>query len=338
MNYTIKTPFMELYEELSDLNNVNNSTDLPDASGIYCIIFDARDEEDNLIQKKYVGQAVNIKRRIKDHKVAAKPGGREYLVYHAMRKYPFTVEILELCSVDKLDEREIYWIRELHTYVNDPQAKGYNLNQGGGGGAVYTQEIISELIELYTANDYNHTKTISDFLDRHKNDARINKLCLDTLRLIVEANNLPWYNEKKKVTVVYAQTTIPDATNSKKLRYKPNIADLKYRKVCESQEEADELIKLVSTRLSNDLGDILDSIKQKYYNGKKGTAQAWCVQYLIDNNLYDKYLDLTQYDLSGARAEVRPRGRKDTSKPVIHDSCWGALISYFNVNSNFKAG
>ena len=335
MNYITKTPFMELYEKLSDLNS---STVLPDTSGIYCIIFDTLDEENNTVQKKYVGQAVSIKRRIKDHKVAAKPGGRDYLVYHAMRKHPYKIEVLELCPVDKLNEREIFWIKELHTQVNDPQANGYNLNQGGGGDAVYTKEIISELIELYEANSYNHTKTVSDFLKLHKNDARINKLCTDTLRIIVEANNLPWYNEKKKVTVIYAQTTIPDKLNDKKLRYVPNTSNTKYRKVCESQEEADLLVKVISTRLQADLGDILNSIKQKYYNGKKGTAQAWCLQYLIDNKLYDKYLDLTQYDLSkivDKSSEVRPRGRKDDDF-VIHDSCWGALISYFNVTSDFK--
>ena len=335
-----KTDFMKLYEELSELEDAkvqSSSFDLPDASGIYCIIFEARDDSNNLVIKKYVGQSNHICRRIKEHEIAAQPGGRDYLVYNAMRLYPYKVEVLELCPEEKLNEREIYWIQKLHTYVNDPQAKGYNLTLGGGGTVYYTKEIIYNLLELYTLNNYNHTQTLKDFKQQYANNDHLNKLCSDTLKLIVKANGLPWKNELLKKTVVYAQTTIPDKNDNKKLRYVPNKSSAKYCRICESQEEAELLVKQVGARLFADLGDILDSIKQKHANGKKGTAQAWCVQYLIDNKLYDKYLDLTQYNLDGLALKTRARGRKDFSKPVIHDSCWGALISYFNISTDFKA-
>ena len=83
--------------------------------------------------KKYVGQSIDIERRWKSHIIASKKS--ELLIYRAMRKYGidnFDFSILEECSVDKLDEREIYWISELDTYNN-----GYNMTIGGEGHSLY---------------------------------------------------------------------------------------------------------------------------------------------------------------------------------------------------------
>lgn len=71
--------------------------------------------------KRYVGQSVNIQRRFREHK---KPGSNS-IISRAIRKYGasgFTFEVLEECSVNDLDMREIYWIDTLH-----PE---YNINHG----------------------------------------------------------------------------------------------------------------------------------------------------------------------------------------------------------------
>ena len=63
--------------------------------------------------KKYVGQSIDIEERWKDHIWASKKS--KLLIYRAMRKYGidnFDFSILEECSIDKLDEREIYWIKK----------------------------------------------------------------------------------------------------------------------------------------------------------------------------------------------------------------------------------
>lgn len=83
--------------------------------------------------KKYVGQSIDIEKRWKDHIRDSKKS--EYTIHKAIRKYGvenFEFSVLEECSVDKLDEREIYWISELDTFNN-----GYNMTLGGEGHILY---------------------------------------------------------------------------------------------------------------------------------------------------------------------------------------------------------
>ena len=73
----------------------------------------------------YVGQTVNLKRRIAQHKI-----GDQY-VDRAIQKHGwenFTVEVLEECETpEQLDEREIFWIVE----CNSKSPNGYNFTDGG---------------------------------------------------------------------------------------------------------------------------------------------------------------------------------------------------------------
>lgn len=92
-------------------------------TGIYLIT-------NKLNGKKYVGQSVDIEKRWKQHMIDSKK--KDCAIYKAIRKYGIEnleFSILEECSVDKLDEREIYWISELDTYNN-----GYNMSLGGASG------------------------------------------------------------------------------------------------------------------------------------------------------------------------------------------------------------
>jgi len=87
-------------------------------SGIYLI--------ENLINgMKYVGQSQKLEIRI-----SQKHKGSVYLL-RAMEFYGkenFFSRILEQCSIDKLDEREIYWVKELKSHVSE---NGYNISWGG---------------------------------------------------------------------------------------------------------------------------------------------------------------------------------------------------------------
>lgn len=314
-----------ILDERFILNENFDLNDLPAESGIYCIIFNALDAEGNPCEKKYVGQAVNIKRRLSDHKKAARADGRDYLVYNAMRKYPdFRVVVLTLCPKQELDQQEIHWIRTLHTYVNDKvetgktvavpednpsesllcDGPGYNLTTGGRGAPYYyTDDIIAEIVDLYKQNNYDHVQTLQDFKKVHEADIHLNRLASDTLRLIIEANKLPWYNQTKKVTVVCSNTIQVVETKEKNaastsgyrtrrnFKIIPNTQD-KYLKICESQAQADALVDFIFNRIMSDLGEELLAIQDnKVANAKR-------IQYLIDNNYYEKYLDLTQYDLA----------------------------------------
>ena len=75
--------------------------------GIYLI-------KNNINGKVYIGQSTNIYERWSEHKRIAKNDLTiKYPLYLAMRKYGienFTFSIIEECSQELLNEREIYWI------------------------------------------------------------------------------------------------------------------------------------------------------------------------------------------------------------------------------------
>ena len=95
--------------------------------------------------KKYVGQTrQKLGRRITEHKRDSsinRPGVDHAIFVHGWEK--FTVEVLEICPVDKLNEREMFWIRELNTKAPN----GYNLTDGGDGctGYKHTAESRSKM-------------------------------------------------------------------------------------------------------------------------------------------------------------------------------------------------
>ena len=82
----------------------------------------------------YVGQSIDILTRWVAHKNAAKnkKDSSHYVKIHqAMNNIGidnFYLEILEECPYEKLDDREIYWIKKLDSYNN-----GYNMTTGGQG-------------------------------------------------------------------------------------------------------------------------------------------------------------------------------------------------------------
>ena len=81
--------------------------------------------------KQYVGQTRRLLEvRINEHKRNISKGGSA--IESAIQKYDwenFTVEVLEVCPVEMLNKREIFWIREL----NSKAPNGYNMTDGGEG-------------------------------------------------------------------------------------------------------------------------------------------------------------------------------------------------------------
>ena len=93
----------------------------------------------NLINGKgYVGQYLGViaERRWRRHILMAF-WGAETLVHRAIRKYGvenFSAEVIWLGAADLLDVKEIYYIKKLHTFIDDPKGGGYNLTLGGRSG------------------------------------------------------------------------------------------------------------------------------------------------------------------------------------------------------------
>lgn len=98
--------------------------------GIYCI--------ENIVNgKKYVGQSVNIYDRWSKHKNELNKNCHDNgHLQKSWNKYTcnnFKFYILEQCSKDMLDEREIFYINSLNT-MND--MFGYNEKEGGQFGRI----------------------------------------------------------------------------------------------------------------------------------------------------------------------------------------------------------
>ena len=76
--------------------------------------------------KGYIGQSNDIQRRFLEHQYK-----NDLAIDKAITKYgidAFTYEVIEECSLNELDEKEIYWIEYYNTYLGF----GYNCNMGGG--------------------------------------------------------------------------------------------------------------------------------------------------------------------------------------------------------------
>lgn len=95
----------------------------------------------------YIGQSINIKRRFNEYSYKPfYPKSEQYNtpLYKAIRKYGtknFSFNIIETCSKELLNEREIYWIEYYHSYIKDKKG-GYNLTRGGDGRFSIIHDII----------------------------------------------------------------------------------------------------------------------------------------------------------------------------------------------------
>ena len=113
----------------------------------------------NINNKIYIGKTLNsLEHRFNEHKRDSKKihcSNRP--LYSAMKKYGvnnFSIEVIESADVEKLSERETYWIEYYDSYK-----KGYNATKGGDGTILYNYndilngfksgKIIKELAEEF---------------------------------------------------------------------------------------------------------------------------------------------------------------------------------------------
>lgn len=102
-----------------------------------------------LNNKCYIGQSVDIENRWKQHMLASRSlteGGDNYSIHKAIRKYGienFIFEIIELTSIEELNNKEKYWIDYYDSYNN-----GYNETLGGEGKVNYNYEEIFNLWQI----------------------------------------------------------------------------------------------------------------------------------------------------------------------------------------------
>lgn len=98
--------------------------------------------------KMYIGQSTDIFTRWRQHEQNHRLKLSNFAIYRAFEKYGFEnfeFSIIEETSVNALDEREKFWIQELHTYVKDPLCNGYNMTLGGEGNTLIDIERVCAL-------------------------------------------------------------------------------------------------------------------------------------------------------------------------------------------------
>lgn len=98
-------------------------------TGIYSIT-------NNVNDKKYIGQSLDIKHRWRHHINELKKNNHANShLQNAWNKYgeeKFNFEIIQICAPSELDMKEQYWIK-----YYDSMKNGYNLCMGGGGCSGY---------------------------------------------------------------------------------------------------------------------------------------------------------------------------------------------------------
>lgn len=98
--------------------------------GIYCLT-------NHVNNKRYIGQSIDIKRRISEH--YCKPTNQ--VISKAVQKHGkdnFSYDIVELCDETKLDELEIKYIKQYDTHISN--GNGYNVDYGGNGTGKVSEE------------------------------------------------------------------------------------------------------------------------------------------------------------------------------------------------------
>lgn len=102
----------------------------------------------------YIGKSVNIKHRFNEHINELKHNKKQYNLFfqRSFNKYGsacFKLEIIEECSLDELNSREIYWISY---YRNNYPFELYNISNGGDGGKMPDYIIESNKSKISVAN------------------------------------------------------------------------------------------------------------------------------------------------------------------------------------------
>lgn len=104
----------------------------------------------NVNGKIYVGKTTknNIQERWEEHlKDYKKPRCEKRPLYDAMNKYGsenFSIKELEKCSLEELNDKEIYWIEKLGSFKY-----GYNATAGGDGKQTADYDLIIKYYNLY---------------------------------------------------------------------------------------------------------------------------------------------------------------------------------------------
>ena len=237
---------------------------------------------------KYIGKSINIKERIKSHFYEAKYKKKVNHFKHAIIYYGinnFKWEILEECDINKLNEKEIFWINKLNT----KHPRGYNLTDGGEGSINLIQEIrdkISFTLKKRFENKKNHPSTGRKRSEESKEKQRNAMLGKghpqkqETKELLSKLNKgkHQYLNDLKTEEWRKRQSNIMKGENNSNAK--------EFIFISPTNEEYIIKGKFKIFCKDNNLG-FHSMIKVLNEKQKKGHHKGWKVRYLINNNQED---------------------------------------------------
>ncbi len=154
-------------------------------SGIYMI-------SNKINKKKYIGQSVNIDKRIREHFNSLRKNKHQnnhlQSAFNKYGEYNFEVKILEICSAENLNEREKYYI---NLYKSTSRKFGYNIESGGNNSPV-SNETKNKLMHSLSTRDIediiNIKKDLYNGVPRNKIREKYN-ISKGSLDAIAQLNN-----------------------------------------------------------------------------------------------------------------------------------------------------
>ena len=226
--------------------------------------------------KVYIGQSCNIEQRWKEHRsrpYQIKAEQYDSYFYKSVRKYGldnFNFEVLEECTLEELNDKEIKWIQ---FYNSTDNSKGYNLQPGGHSSIPLkiSQEIANQIIEILQTTELTQNEIAIKFNVSQRLVSGIN------LGEVWVQNNL----------IYPIRSTIQNKTKPVcKLCGKPvyqegnlcvDCFNIQQRKV--SRPNRDELKQLIRTQSFTKIG--------KQYGVSDNAIRKWCDYYKLPRKVTD---------------------------------------------------
>lgn len=201
-------------------------------SGIYIIT--------NIINGKvYIGQSKSVTTRWSQHKTDLKRNvHRNNHLQNAFNAYElknFTYAILEKCSQEIIDDREVYWIDH---YQSTNRDYGYNLDSGGRLNKNHSEETRKKIREALIGNKNNKDRV---FTEEHK--ANLSKAAIGRKHSPEHIEN----NRKAQIGKITSEET----------KQKLSIANKGKKKPPRSEEHISNLGKSLKGRESWNKGKVL---------------------------------------------------------------------------------
>ena len=177
--------------------------------------------------KVYIGQTrVSVEQRWKEHLRHAQYG--EQVINRAMKKYgvdKFYIETLEICNLDILDYREMYYI-DLYDSTN--KSKGYNVSIGGKTPKFKRKALsISTLVDLYKNQGFS--------LQEIANKFEVTRYIITTELRNAGVEISERYREEEKFSKINKETLVKALQEYKSLRKAAKSLNMSYttfRKAC----------------------------------------------------------------------------------------------------------